>query len=212
MRYFLTGLPLITLVVAAGLSTLYRIRKWLGLLVLLWVIAGISFQQSSGLGQFLSKSQIASFRAPAWQAVSRLAVESGSPITVLSYRTDVIDLVRLTYDERSQSDYYFGDHGITFDSADSLPGFQQDASFRSISAPAVWAIYRAATVRSDEDAKLRAVMERLDYGFCAIDEVGYDTDNPPIPLDIARMCVRNCINAVTASEHAGVRTLRTESG
>ena len=52
MRYFLTGLPLITLVVAAGLSTLYRIRKWLGLLVLLWVVAGISYQQSYGLAQF----------------------------------------------------------------------------------------------------------------------------------------------------------------
>ena len=175
MRYFLTGLPLITLVVAAGLSTLYRIRKWLGLLVLLWVVAGISYQQSNGLANFVSKSQIASFRAPAWHAVSRHAIESGSPIAILGYRTKIIDLPRLTYDERSQFDHYYGDHGITFDSADSLRGFEEDASFHSVSAPTVWAIYRAATVRSDEVAELTDVMERLDYNFCASDEVGYDT-------------------------------------
>lgn len=175
MRYILTGLPAISLFVAAGLTTLYRIRRWLGLLVLLWVVAGISFQQNDDIGRYRPKGHNESYREPAWHAVSRLALKSGHQTTVLGYRVYVADLYSTSYDSRSQFDHYFGDHGITFDSADSMQGFDEDASFHSVSAPTVWAIYRAAAVNSDEVVELNGVMERLDYGFCASDEVGYDT-------------------------------------
>ena len=47
MRLALAGWPPLLLLVSAGLYALFRLRRWLGVLLLLWAIAGISFQTSA---------------------------------------------------------------------------------------------------------------------------------------------------------------------
>ena len=54
MRLTLPGLPLVLLFVATSLYALYRVRKALGLLALVWVIAGVSFQQHANWKPYLA--------------------------------------------------------------------------------------------------------------------------------------------------------------
>ena len=75
MRYQLASWPLFALFIAAGLYGLYGFRRYLGLLALLWIIAGLAFQQTADWKQYLA-GYADDFSGPPWQVISRLALQA----------------------------------------------------------------------------------------------------------------------------------------
>ena len=88
MRFLLTGLPPFALFSGAGLYSLYRLRRWLGLLILLWVVSGISFQESVSDWWTYVAGRTSHFDRPPWQEVSRMALKSGENSPILGYGFD----------------------------------------------------------------------------------------------------------------------------
>ncbi len=174
MRLTLSSMPPLALFVAAGLYALYRLRTWLGLLVMLWLLAGLSFQQNAELNSYLA-GRVRNFNLPAWHAVSRLALESGQSPKMVGFGFPHPDFYTRAFGGRSQADIYFYDHGIEIVHAYELKRYKYILRQISASAPRVWTFYRAGHVSSDDAADIKSIMSGLSYELCAVDEAGLDT-------------------------------------
>ena len=172
MRLTLSTLPPLALFVAAGMYALYRLRTWLGLLVLVWILAGFSFQDSDLLNHYLG-NRVRAFSLPAWHAVSRLALDSGQSMTIVGYGFRGQDLVFEVFRGRSQAHFYFSDNDIEFIHASSRQEFESTVRKLALNESNVWTFYRAGLVSSDHAAKIKSIMSALQYELCAADEVGF---------------------------------------
>ena len=174
MRLTLSSLPPLTMSVAAGIYTLYRLKRWLGLLTLFWILAGLSAQHSADLQESLG-GRIRVFNLPAWHAVSRLALESEQKMTIVGYRFPGVDIHDQVFRGRSQKNNYFDTYDIEFIHADGRPQFDVHMRRVSIFTPIIWTFYRTGSVASSEATKIKSIMRALQYELCAADEVGFDT-------------------------------------
>ncbi len=174
MRLALSSLPPLALFVAAGLYALYRLRTWLGLFALFWILAGFSFQNNAALANYLG-ARVRNFNLPAWHAVSRLALESGQSTRMMGYSFPVVDLYKMAFRGRSQAEIYFNDHGIEIGHAVDRRDYKEYSQQISVTAPKLWTFYRAGLVSADDVAGAKSIMRGLSYDLCAVDEVGFDT-------------------------------------
>ena len=174
MRLALLSLSPLALFVTAGLYALYRLRTWLGLLALFWILAGFGFQNNAAIANYLG-ARVRNFNLPAWHVVSRLALESRQSTTIVGYRFQGLDLYTKAFRGRSQADIYFYDYGIEIVHAYYRKRHKEILRQNSVAAPKVWTFYRAGLVSSDDAAKIKSSVSGLDYELCAADEVGFDT-------------------------------------
>ncbi len=174
MRLTLPGLPLVLLFVATSLYALYRVRKALGLLALVWVIAGVNFQQSANMQTYLA-GRATNFQVPAWHAVSRLATKSEQQPLILGYGFNTHMLFADSQLGYAQYEFYFGNQNLELITTQGLAYFEVEARQASIAEPSIWVVYRADTVDSDRVGELTTVMESLNYDSCAVEEVAYGT-------------------------------------
>ena len=102
LRFFITGLPVTIVALAAGLAALIRYRRTLGFLVLLWVATGLSFQRSGYIDPIVAGLADYSGHVP-WQVVSRLARNIEDRAAVVGYRIDTASLDRHSHSSTSRA-------------------------------------------------------------------------------------------------------------
>ncbi len=174
LRYLLGGWPLALLVIVAGLHALFQLRMWLGLLVLLWVMAGVSFGGTADWEAYLTGRAV-NFHMPPWHIISRLAIQSGEKTPIIAYRFQYRDVAETAYNFDAQSDHYFGSHDI--ETMQVTNAFELDTFVRyhAITEPSYRLSYQTSVIDSDEVSALEAVMDGLNYEPCQVDELGIHT-------------------------------------
>ena len=173
MRYHLVGMLLFMLIVTAGLYSLYSFRRWLGLLVLLWVIAGLSFQ-SGGDWRYFVAGQLPVLPLPPWQVISRLALQAEQKPTIIGYHLSRGMLERRNKKSYSQKQHYFDRHHIELKLFDHSEIFDNYIRQHAIVLPSVWLVYQTAATMPHEIADLQMILDDLDYHLCDTLEAAVD--------------------------------------
>ena len=177
MRYHLASwLPLV-IVVSAGLYGFYRFRKWMLLLVLIWIAAGHHFQNTGEWWQFLNLRMLV-FSQPPTHVISRLARQSDPLPAVLVSSSDHLYKAFLTspgFNPRwanlgySPAEYFFESKDIEFGLIDDPS--ESVHRFATIS-PSIWIVFHIAEINPQEQAQIDTVMSDLDYESCRTRHMG----------------------------------------
>ena len=166
MRLTLPGWPPTILFIVAGLYQLYRWRKWLGLYVIVWILAGLAFQQNTAWQPYL-EGRIAHMASPPWQAISRKLQDYPSPAPILSYRVEFTGLSWPGYINYPQHDYYFSRHGNPLHYFDATASLRRHVSFRAIIEPSYRLLYREGDLLKSEAADIVNLFEAASYERCS---------------------------------------------
>lgn len=175
MRYFLAGwLPLVFLI-SAGIYGLYRFRRWLGLLVILWILAGLEMQANARWWDYIVlRSQV--FTQPPTHILSRLAASADPKPAVFGYPyNDLYAPFALEHPgniKLSQREYYFQRQGIVMNATDQLEVFRDFLAKSNIDSPLVWYVYPDLEKWSPRIADAKDVLRELRYTGCANEPVG----------------------------------------
>jgi len=173
MRYAMAGwIPIMLCLAAAHFGLLQR-RAWLGLLTLLWLAAGVSFQQIPDWQPFFNGRELA-FAEPPWQVVSRLAQAEAEAPTISWYRFGEGHLVWGGHIGYPQSEYYFNDRGINFQTFVKPDRFEKHARHLALSVPWHWVVYDESLVDERAAAALDDVMRPVNYRPCETLAFGRD--------------------------------------
>ena len=203
MRYQLAGMPLFALFIAAGLTALYRVRRWLALLTLLWLAAGLAFQRSANWWDYLPGRSLA-FSQPPTHVLSRLARSAEITPALLGFPLDSFysqfALREGGYINYAQAQHYFDRHGIVIEATDDAAAFDFHARQHALSAPAIWHFYRAPHLSENQAGFALDLFDELGYAPCTQIQIGKDT-----VVDQFRWRILGC-----QSPHP-VKTLRGES-
>lgn len=171
MRYALAGWIPILLCLAVAQLGLMQWRNWLGLLTLLWLAAGFSFQQNTDWAGYFSGRDL-SFGEVPWQIVSRWAQAEAKPPAISWFRFGEGHLVWGGHMQYPQSDYYFSDRGIDFQTFVKPERFERHARHLALSEPWHWVIYDESLVDERAAAELDDFMTALNYRACQKMPVG----------------------------------------
>lgn len=175
MRYHLAGFLPLVLLVSGGLYGLYRFRRFLGLLVLLWIMAGLEMQANARWWDYIVlRSQV--FTQPPTHILSRLAASADPKPAVFGYPyNDLYAPFALEYPgniKLSQREHYFGKRGIVMNATDSLDVFREFVADNNIDSPSLWYVYPDLDKRAPRIAEARNVLNDLRYAHCASVPVG----------------------------------------
>ena len=173
MRYHLVGMLPFTLTVTAGLYGLYLFRRWLGLLVLLWVIAGAVFQQMNDWSKYVDW-EYAHKESPL-QVVSRLALQAEQQPIIIGYRYRSILLEwpgHINYTRRS---HYFDLRDIVLEVFHDIERIENNVRYKTITESSIWVFYQISKVDAAEAAEIESIMDNLNHQLCDTIEIGIDT-------------------------------------
>ena len=172
-RYHLASWLPAALFMAAGIYGWYRWRRWLGLLVLLWLLAGLRFQDQ-GVARYAHEREPLPPMPPA-HALSRLASHAAlKPALIgLGYDTQVLDWkTRIHY---SQRDHFFGARDLALAFYDDAAAAADHARGQSLSQPAIWLFYPEGSIDERAIDGLQAAMAQLNYRRCGQLGAGWET-------------------------------------
>ena len=175
MRYQLASWPPFALFIAAGLYGLYGFRRYLGWLALLWIIAGLAFQQTDDWKQYLAgyADQVS---GPTWQVISRLALQAEQKPIIVAYQHRPPRILNWRYIiNYSQRDHYFDRHDLILGTSNNLKNFEDDIRQRAIAEPLLWVFYQTSKVNNAEAAEIESIMDNLNHQLCDTIEIGIDT-------------------------------------
>ncbi|MCY4019354.1 MAG: hypothetical protein OXG39_08090 [Chloroflexi bacterium] len=176
MRYHLAGFLPLVLLLAGGIYGLYRFRRFLGLLVLLWLIAGIEMQANARWWDYIVlRSQV--FTQPPTHILSRLAAGAEPKPAIFGYPyNDLYAPFALEYPgniKLSQREHYFGKRGIVMNATDKLEVFREFVADSNIDSPVLWYVYPDLDKWAPRIAEARNVLGDLRYAHCASEPVGH---------------------------------------
>lgn len=184
MRYHLTGWLLFVLVIVAALVTLYRIRRWLGMMALFaWVLAGAWFQTSTNWWIYLTVLGDVVVSPPT-QVISRLAAGADPTPAILGYALSTIHKYYLTWNgyflfssiiDYTQEDHYFTSLGIQHHAANEMDDFDDRAHRFAVTSPALWVYHQPSRATAAETARAESIIAELNYEHCATTRVGRNT-------------------------------------
>jgi len=174
MRYHLVGMLPFMLAVTVGLYSLYSFRRWLGLLILLWVAAGLSFQSGGDWRYFVADRPPLS-PLPPWQVISRLALQAEQKPTIIGYHLSRGMLERSNKMNYTQKRHYFDRHGIEFKLFGHSEAFDNYIRSHAIALPSLWLVYQTAPTMPHEIADQQMILADLDYHLCDTLEAAVDT-------------------------------------
>lgn len=170
MRYHLPGLIPFVLFAATGISALYCISRWLGLAVLLWIMAGVTFQGSARWYDWLGGRVHTYSREPV-HAISRLAGREQTPPAILGYQFDRFWLDYPGAMGYSQGEHYFESRDIAIRTPSDVEAFEDAARRFAVVEPWIWLAYRPNRVDASEAAALLELMGELNYQRCETAEI-----------------------------------------
>ena len=173
LRHHLSGWPVAVLFFAAGHYCLYMWHRWLGISVLLWIIAGVAFQQNGDWNR-LSQDRVFSVSRSPWHQVSRLGVSSEQSLEVYAYKFNTWITNWRGYVDYSQKEHYFDNRDIKFVSVQDFEEIGSQVRPKAILLPKVWITLRPSFATADELSDISAVMSALGYELCDSVQVGRD--------------------------------------
>ena len=175
MRHQLVSWLPFVLFAAAGFYSLYCFRKWLGLLVLLWVIAGAAFQRTPDWSPYVHDQEYDQAESPV-QVISRLALQAEQQPMIIGYRYARFLLTwrpnRINY---SQREHYFDRHHLTLKLISDLDALVPYVRNRAITSPSQWIFHQTSKTSAAEAAEIESIMRGLNYQPCETVEIGIDT-------------------------------------
>ncbi len=171
LRYALPGFYLFYIFAALGVFALYRVRRWTVLLVSLWILTGVSYQQSELWDSYVTDRNRQLHQIP-YHAIDRIAEQTDErPSILVSYRSTAY-LIKQEFGSIRHHDYYLP--GVPIMIADDFQHFEQSLRNYALTTPAIWLAYHEAKVADEEAEVIAAEMQTLDYTLCAKDELAGD--------------------------------------
>ncbi len=171
LRILLPSFLIFSLLMAAGMVKLYRSRSLFGVLLALWVAAGLSFHSSADWKPFIrGRSQMNS--GPPWQLISRMAADTQPPPLVLANWWHSWDLRYEGRHPYTQKKHYFDRRNLriaTFEDSDQEKTFLRS---NATSLPRVWVLYRGKDLSPEQLGDMNLAMQGLEYDFCRAIQVG----------------------------------------
>ena len=164
MRYMLVATPVIWMATGAGLYALNRLRRWLGLLALLWMASSVVYTETADW-QAIIENNTYSWSHPPWHLISRWMLESGERLPALAFEVNTRILDRKTTERQHMKIYYFKRHGLEI--AASAPDEIADiAARRLFETPGYWIIYQRDNINPATLAAIDAEMDAQGYEHC----------------------------------------------
>ncbi|MCY4146545.1 MAG: glycosyltransferase family 39 protein [Chloroflexi bacterium] len=162
MRYLLVGMPIVAGFIAAGLFALYRLRRWLGLLALLWLATGLTFMNTADW-EHLIQGRNWAYTQPPWHLLSRWMLESGEKLPLLTIKVSHKILTR--FQPHHMMSHYFGQHGF------AVKRFRPEttATFvaqNKLRQSGYWALHQTDNPEPAAIATFEAAMQRHGYMVC----------------------------------------------
>ncbi len=164
MRYMLVGMPIVVGFIAAGLFALYRLRRWLGMLALLWLVTGLSFMRSADW-ELLIQGRTWAYTHPPWHLISRWMQQSGEALTTMTFGVPHIALRKYTFTPAHLMIFYFGQYGIEVNklAPEETAGFVAPDALQQ---PGYWALYQTTETEPATIAEIDAVLKDHNYMPC----------------------------------------------
>ena len=174
MRYHLVNMLPFMLSIAAGIYSLYSFRRWLGLLALLWIAAGVGFQIDGDWRNFAA-GKLSSVPLPPWPAMSREALRAEQKPQLIGYRLRPGMLGRIGKIGYSQKYHYFDRYSIKLKLFDNSEVFDNYIRQHAIALPSVWIVYQTSATTPHEIDNRQTTLDDLNYQLCDTIEIGIDT-------------------------------------
>lgn len=174
VRFTLGGWPAFIIIVAGGIYGLYRWRRWLIIVVLLFPLAGLEFQGAADWSALFRGRELP-FAQPAWHIVSRLARQSAISAPIVTYGVDLTSLHWPAYINYPQSRYYFDDQGLELVTPVDTNDFRIYVGQNAVVQPFLRVFYQTTRIDNDDLQKLETSMSDANYEVCEALEFGVDT-------------------------------------
>ena len=168
MRYMLVGMPIVVGFIAAGLYTLYRLRRWLGLLALLWLAAGLSFMQTADW-ELLIQGRTWAYTHPPWHLLSRWMQRSDEILPVMSFSVSHNALRKYTFQPAHLRAFYFEQHGINVQRRSTLD-IEGRIGGNALEQPGYWILFQHGVSDPADMAIVAATLEKHGYLDCGVQE------------------------------------------
>ncbi len=162
MRYFLVGMPILVVFYASGFYALYRLRRWLGLLVaFLWLGAGLHFVATGDWSTFAGHIVAAHSRAP-WHLISRHMRQSDDPLLALEF---ALDENALDNGSRLLRTHYFGQYGLEVQNR-SAHDIEGRISGAALERPGYWILFQHGFTDQQTSDIVTDTLEKNGYMNC----------------------------------------------
>ena len=168
MRYMLVGMPIVVGFIATGLFALYRLRRWLGLLALLWLAAGLSFMQTADW-ELLIQGRTWAYTHPPWHLLSRWMQRSDEILPVMSFSVSHNALRKYTFQPAHLRAFYFEQHGINVQRRSTLD-IEGRIGGNALEQPGYWILFQHGVSDPADMAIVAATLEKHGYLDCGVQE------------------------------------------
>lgn len=165
VRYWLAGLPIAVLFQAAGLYALHCKRKLLGVLICLWLVAGLAFAQSTDWTVYM-RGRLFSFHLPPWHLVSRTVEQSGVPAQVMAFMLPESLMWSPRFGAVGLRDYWFEGRQIEFTWVGAVKWLRERARRYSASGESPWVVYQTSRIDQETVTELEDTMAEQGYQAC----------------------------------------------
>ncbi|MCY4019357.1 MAG: hypothetical protein OXG39_08105 [Chloroflexi bacterium] len=174
MRHQFPAWHALALVVSAGLYVFYCMRRWLGILLLIWVVAGVLFQMTANWKNLLA-GRIVAFGEPAWHAISREFSPAEAQYLLIGYRLSTYRIDIPTHIDYPQREYFIDKNNIDLRVINELAALDEVIHSHAITSPEFWVIYQTNITEADEAAEIQTVASAWQYAPCETLEFGINT-------------------------------------
>ena len=164
MRYMLVGTPIVVGFLAAGLFALYRLRRWLGLLALLWLAAGLSFMRTADW-EHLIGGRTWAYTHPPWQLLSRWQQESSEEFAGLTVGVSHKILHYGPFQPGHLRHFYFGQHGISLHKSSEVD-IDELLGESALERPGYWILFQRGVTDTEDVGIVVATLEKYGYEPC----------------------------------------------
>jgi len=172
--YMLPSFLLLTLAQTAGLYALYRMRRWLFLLTLLWILAGVAYQSAVNW-KSIAPHRARNLEQIPFHTISRYARATGAEARIITYRIHSVTLRMGYFDGARPVDHYFGGERLDYVDVKSLPGLDNAIQLEAVTAPSVWLIYQDSLIDAAEAGAMDNSLATRHYTLCDTVEFANDT-------------------------------------
>ena len=164
MRYLLVGMPIVVGFIATGLFALYRLRRWLGLLALLWLVTGMAFMRTADWEKLI-QGRTWAYTHPPWHLISRWIQQSGENLPVMTIGVSHKILSKYTFQPAHLMKYYFEQHDISLYKTSSLD-IDRHIGGNALEQPGYWILsQRGVSDPSDLD-RVATTLDKYGYARC----------------------------------------------